>query len=79
MRGQRCSGNAWRYRVVKHWLHRVQKFKSESQTKEQIIAWTEVESWLLSILKNKFLNKNGSIGLPLIWIPEEPFTFSLEK
>lgn len=53
----------WRYKTVKGWLHRVRKFKTASINKEERVAWEKVESWMLSIKKNQYLNERGVISL----------------
>jgi len=64
--GRRTPSN-WRYRVIKHYLRRVVKFKERAKTYEEYLAWKKVEEWFMTILsKKRFNEKNQSIGLPLI-------------
>ena len=64
------SPSSWRYQVMKHYLHRVQKFKTEATTIEEMIAWSKVESWFKTILEHKRLNWKEAIGLPELKIKE---------
>lgn len=55
---------SWRYGTVKAWLHRVQKFRREAKTVEEINAWDKVEVWMKTLLKDRYLNKHGAISIP---------------
>ena len=61
--GRRSPGN-WRYRVMKHYLHRAQKFKMNAETLAELKAWDKVEEWFNSILRNKKLKHPGNSILP---------------
>jgi hypothetical protein len=55
----------WKYMVVKGWLHRVQTFRSEATTIEEIQAWDKVELWMKTLIgrPNRKLNRNGAIAI----------------
>ena len=53
----------WRYKTVKGWIHRVRKFKKASLNNEERIAWGKVETWMLTIIENKYLSDGGVISL----------------
>ena len=65
----RKSTGSWRYRVMKHYFHRAQKFKMLATSVEQKKAWAIVESWFKDVLGFKMQNDRGVIVLPevIVW------------
>jgi len=61
----RWSTGVWRRKVIKRYRRRAMKFREESKTPEEIIAWSKVIQWFDSILKNTIMNHNEAIALPL--------------
>ena len=61
----RYSTGVWRRKIIKKYRRRALKFREESETLEQILAWSKVIEWFDSILKHTVMNKNDAISLPL--------------
>ncbi|GAH28000.1 unnamed protein product [marine sediment metagenome] len=55
------------------------KFREESKTPEEIIAWSKVIQWFDSILRNTILNHNEAIALPLDLEPDSTKFLEAEK
>ena len=64
------TSSTWRYRVIKHYKHRAQKFQMNSKTPEEREAWGKVVQWFDDILARKYLNQNDALGIPLVPIEE---------
>ena len=60
--GYRASSN-WRYRVMKRYKQRAEKFYQESQTVEERKAWAKIIRWFDTILLKRSLTPKGAIGL----------------
>ena len=71
--GIRNSSN-WRYRVMKKYKHRAEKFLRQADTKEERDAWQTVVKWFTDILSRRRMTPNGAIGLP-----KQAFRDILEK
>ena len=67
--GYRSTGS-WRYRTIKHYKHRAQKFQDQAETPEGEAAWGLVIKWFDSILDRKYINENDAIALPPVTIEE---------
>ena len=59
---QRRASN-WRYRTIKKYKHKAQKFLENATTPEQREAWTRVINWYNSILDKKRMDSRRVIGL----------------
>ena len=70
VQGSRRTVGSWRYRVMKGYLHRVQKFKREAETLAEIEAWNKVEAWFRTIIEHKHINWKDVIILPQIELEE---------
>ena len=58
------SASNWRYRVIKKYKHRAQKFRDETNLEAERNAWQKVVDWFDSILRlDRFVKPNGDIGL----------------
>jgi len=63
-KGSTRTASSWRYNTMKKYRRRAEKFKNRATTQEEILAWDKVLHWFDCIInRNRFLNKNGSIGL----------------
>jgi len=72
--GWRSASN-FRYKLIKKYKHRAEKFMLNSITAEEREAWAKVVSWFDSVLKNnREITKDESIGLRKIEEEEEPIT-----
>ena len=74
----RTSSN-WRYRVIKHYKKRAEKFMREAESFEERRAWKKVIQWFDDILSRKYLNHNNAIGIPMVDISELNREEDLEK
>lgn len=70
VQGSRRTVGSWRYHIMKHYLHRVQKFKLEANTLAEIEAWNKVEAWFRTIIEHKRINWKGVIILPQLELEE---------
>lgn len=68
-RGIRSASN-WRYNVIKRYKKRAETFRRQSETFEEREAWKKVSSWFNDILKTRFLNSSGAIGIPQVQLLE---------
>jgi len=75
----RWSTGVWRRKVFKRYRRRAMKFREESKTPEEIIAWSKVIQWFDSILRNTILNHNKAIALPLDLEPDSTKFLEAEK
>ena len=57
------STGVWRYKVIKRYRRRAQKFKDEARTIEEKMAWLKVIKWFEDILDHRELNQNEAISL----------------
>jgi hypothetical protein len=65
------SASNWRYRVIKKYKHRAQKFMLEAASQEEQNAWKKVVDWFDSILRlDRFVKESGSLGLVQVEIGE---------
>jgi len=62
--GLRSASN-WRYRIMKKYKRRAEKFLERSESLEEKKAWLNVIKWFDAIINRKrFTNPNGAIGIP---------------
>jgi len=61
--GSRRSASNWRYKIIKGYKRRAQKFEDEATTPEEKAVWGEVREWFESILHQRRLNENDAIVL----------------
>ena len=64
--GKRNSTGHWRYKVMKLYRRRAQRFRDLSLTFEEKQAWGKVIKWFDSILDYRYLNEGGAICIPEI-------------
>jgi hypothetical protein len=65
-RGRRANSrlDSCRYKMVKGWIHRAQKFRREAETMDEAEAWDKVEAWMRSILERKrYQDERGVIKM----------------
>lgn len=67
--GYRSTGS-WRYRTIKHYKHRAQKFQDKADTPEEAAAWGSVIQWFDSILARSYMNERDAIALPVVTTEE---------
>ena len=60
------NANNWRYRLIKKYKRRAQKFHIDADSFEERKAWGKVVDWFTSILNKKYLSENNTIRLPSV-------------
>jgi hypothetical protein len=58
------SSRAWKYRTIKRFKQRAQKFRQNATTVDEALAWNKVVRWCKSIIEHyRNISKNGDIHL----------------